>query len=180
MYLGKSAFHKDLCTLYPTLLSASPVRKALLIFLTVSNVVRDRCLPHGLLRNWVSNKSLAIWFRSSVGLRKVSCPWLLVRNMCEWSHLIFKRAKSHFVRLNFLVYTNSKVRLIECKSTKLLCEQRGFFKVKYLRKAVNLMLPLAKHRAQKHVMVSETSLSTEAHFIFFLAWSLFDHSHVFV
>lgn len=44
--------------------------------------------------------------------------------------------KSHFVLLNILVYTNSKTYLVEPNSTKLLCEKRRLFGVRYWRKSV--------------------------------------------
>lgn len=51
-------------------------------------------------------------------------------------------------------------------STKLLCVNRVFLEVKYLRKSVNFMPLLEKRRAQKHVSVSETSCK-EAHLVLF-------------
>lgn len=92
--------------------------------------------------------------------KHISSSLLFCKNVCK------NQSKSHFVHFNLLVYTNSKKSLVECNSTKLLCEKRGFFEVKYLRKSMNFM-PFWRNSEHRRMLVSETSLSKKDHLTLF-------------
>lgn len=138
------------------------------MLLTMSSCERPISSPLMTLpRNEGSSKSLGVWFRSLRGSeRGAVCPgylggirmsdhiWSLKGLKGDEKHIsssllfcknVFKnQCKHHFVHLHLLVYTNSKTSLVECNFTKSLCEKRGFFKVKYLRRICEVYAPFGE------------------------------------